>query len=64
MKVLLPKIGDQNFGKIFQPLNEKQGIQFDYQNGIIDYIDEYHNKPPRWDSKLKAHVLNFYGRVD
>lgn len=30
MKVLLPKIGDQNFGKIFQPLNEKQGIQFDY----------------------------------
>ncbi|CAD8127863.1 unnamed protein product [Paramecium sonneborni] len=64
MKVLLPKVGDMNIPKIYQPLRSNEGIQFDYQNNKREFIEEFINKPPRWDQKMKAHVLNFYGRVD
>ncbi|TNV71017.1 hypothetical protein FGO68_gene4452 [Halteria grandinella] len=64
MKVLLPKVGELNIPKIFQPLHSNEGIQYDYQNKKLDYIEVLVNKPPRWDAKMKAHVLNFYGRVD
>lgn len=45
-------------------MTDKEGMQFDYAKDKKEFIDEYINKPPRWDTKTKAHVLNFYGRVD
>ncbi|CAK92272.1 unnamed protein product (macronuclear) [Paramecium tetraurelia] len=64
MKVLIPKVGEMNIPKMFQPLHDKEGIQYDYQYNKREFIEEFVNKPPRWDTKMKAHVLNFYGRVD
>ncbi|CAD8174316.1 unnamed protein product [Paramecium pentaurelia] len=64
MKVLIPKVGERNIPKVFQPLHNNEGIQYDYQNNKREFIEEFINKPPRWDAKMKAHVLNFFGRVD
>ncbi|CAK94334.1 unnamed protein product (macronuclear) [Paramecium tetraurelia] len=64
MKVLIPRVGDRNIPKVFQPLHNNEGIQYDYQNNKREFIEEFINKPPRWDAKMKAHVLNFFGRVD
>ncbi|CAD8127882.1 unnamed protein product [Paramecium sonneborni] len=63
MLVLLPKV-EQNISKIFQPRQNNEGIQYDYQNTQREYIEEFINKPPSWDPQMKEHVLDFYGRVE
>ncbi|CAD8160111.1 unnamed protein product [Paramecium pentaurelia] len=64
MVVLLPNLDEREQIYVFKPTNSKDGILKEYQNNNRDHIITYVNRPPQWNSKHKAFVLNFYQRVD
>ncbi|CAD8064639.1 unnamed protein product [Paramecium sonneborni] len=64
MVVLLPNLDEREQLYVFKPTNSKDGILKEFQNNNRDHIVTYVNRPPQWNSKHKAFVLNFYQRVD
>ncbi|CAD8058431.1 unnamed protein product [Paramecium primaurelia] len=64
MVVLLPNLNDRDQLYEFKPSNSKDGMIKEYINNNRDQIVTYVNRPPQWNSRHKAFVLNFYQRVD
>ncbi|CAD8076104.1 unnamed protein product [Paramecium sonneborni] len=64
MVVLLPKLDEREQLYVFKPINSKDGMLKEFVNNNRDHIVTYVNRPPQWNSKYKAFVLNFYQRVD
>ncbi|CAD8166311.1 unnamed protein product [Paramecium octaurelia] len=64
MVVLLPNLDAEDQLYVFKPTNSKDGILKEFQNNNRNHIVTYVNRPPQWNSKHKAFVLNFYQRVD
>ncbi|CAK81757.1 unnamed protein product (macronuclear) [Paramecium tetraurelia] len=64
MVVLMPNLDAEDQLYVFKPTNSKDGILKEFQNNNRDHIATYVNRPPQWNSKHKAFVLNFYQRVD
>lgn len=48
----------------YRPLVGKEGMMADYEQGKMDNMKMYINRPPKWNDHVQAYVLNFYGRVD
>ncbi|KAM3129701.1 hypothetical protein pb186bvf_018214 [Paramecium bursaria] len=65
MQVLLPKV-DSKSGQpyIYKPASSKDGILKDFREKNMKNLVSFINRPPQWNSKHKAFVLNFYQRVD
>ncbi|CAD8074678.1 unnamed protein product [Paramecium sonneborni] len=64
MVVLLPNLNERDQLYEFKPSNSKDGILKEYLNNNKEQIVTYVNRPPQWNAKHKAFVLNFYQRVD
>lgn len=63
MNVVIPEINAQNQRMCVQPQNEQESLLSRFQRGARQGLVLLRNKPPSWNEKSGAYVLNFHGRV-
>ncbi|XP_043292689.1 tubby-related protein 2 isoform X2 [Cervus canadensis] len=63
MNVVIPEINAQNQRMCVQPQNEQESLLSRLQRGARQGLVLLRNKPPSWNDKSGAYVLNFHGRV-
>lgn len=64
MRVLLPFVNLQNERLEWKPARKEESMAERYQAGDTAGMMTFFNKPPKWNERIQAFVLNFNGRVD
>ncbi len=63
MTVLLPKLSQDDARVPCIPLTEKDSLVGLYESHASDKLLVFHNRQPKWNDSLRAHVLDFKSRV-